>query len=360
MILGLRDRGGDQFGVFVPSNPAVNLTYVGESAGDTLMACGNQTSGWTIENNARCGIFGNGPQGNGEGIGNGEYFYGDNWTDGTYSHDETSLGGLERIQGRPEIAATVFDPVNIVAGAFSAGARWLDADQGDAERAYNIFTTPLGSGTTFAKANGLGDVIAMCENAPLQVGNRVWNDANGNGIQDANEAVFSNVALQLWADTTNNGTPDTQIGSATTDSGGNYLFGGPANSNLSTYSCGSTTGTVDVQVSSSTDDAEQDASSNAVNTTSTDLDFLSNRGSAPNYGHVGMRFNSVTVPVGATITNAYIEFRANGSGVSGGSPSMTISAQAADNAPTFTTGNNNIGARPKTASVPSESSGMGK
>ncbi len=352
MILGLRDRGGDQFGVFAPSNPAVNVTYVGESAGDTLMACGNQTTGWTIENNARCGILGNGPQGNGEGIGNGEYFYGDNWTDGTYSHDETSLGGLERIPGRPEIAATVFDPVNLVAGAFSAGARWLDADQGDAERAYNIFTTPLGSGTTFAKANGLGDVIAMCENAPLQVGNRVWNDANSNGIQDANEAVFANVAMQLWADTTNNGIPDTQIGTVNTDSGGNYLFGGPANSNLSSYACGSTTGTVDVQVSSSSDDAEQDATSNAVNTTSTDLDFLSNRGSAPNYGHVGMRFNNITVPTGATITSASIEFRANGTGVSGGSPSMTIKAQAADNALTFTTGNNNIGGRPTTGSVP--------
>ena len=77
---------------------------------------------------------------------------------------------------------------------------------------------------------------------PLQIGNRVWNDANGNGIQDSNETGIQTVAVQLWADTDNNGTIDAQIGTATTDANGNYIFGGAGNTNLSNYICGATPG----------------------------------------------------------------------------------------------------------------------
>ncbi len=340
LVMGIRDRSGDQMGFFVPSNPTVNALLVGDSAGDTLKACGNQTSGWTLESNSRCGGQGTGVQNNGEGVGNGEFYHGDGWGDGTYFHDEISLGGLEQLFGRPEITSTVYDPVNLNSGAFSAGARWWNNSQGNATRGYNIFTSPRNQGApTFGKANGLGDLIAMCNPAPLQIGNRVWNDTNGNGRQDPGENGIGSVAAQLWADTNSDQTIDTQIGTTVTDSSGNYIFGGTQNTNLSNYSCGTTFSTVDVRVNASTDDAEQTGTT--MNLTSTDLDLDGTL--------VGVRFSNLTIPQGATITNAYIQFTAdNAAVVSLGSPAFTIRGQNIGNAPTFMSTASDISGRATT------------
>ncbi|HSS49624.1 MAG TPA: SdrD B-like domain-containing protein, partial [Thermoanaerobaculia bacterium] len=54
----------------------------------------------------------------------------------------------------------------------------------------------------------------------LSVGDRVWTDANGNGIQDSNEAGISGVTVQLL----NSG--GTVIATTTTNSSGNYTFTG--------------------------------------------------------------------------------------------------------------------------------------
>ena len=207
----------------------------------------------------------------------------------------------------------------VLIGAYDV---YLDADPGN-----------------FGKAGGSGDTEVLCNAAPLQLGNRVWNDANSNGIQDSNETGIQNVAMQIWADTNSDSTVDTQIGTAATDASGNYIFGGANNTNLATYGCGTTTTTVDVRVAGSTDDAEQTGAT--VTTTSGDLDLDGTT--------VGMRFINLNIPQGATITNAYIEFTANNSGtVSAGNPAFTIRAQNIDNAPTFTTANNNISSRATT------------
>ena len=50
------------------------------------------------------------------------------------------------------------------------------------------------------------------------IGDRVWNDANSNGIQDGTEVGIANVAVSLWADGT------TQVGTTTTNAAGNYSF----------------------------------------------------------------------------------------------------------------------------------------
>ncbi|HMS42348.1 MAG TPA: carboxypeptidase regulatory-like domain-containing protein, partial [Pyrinomonadaceae bacterium] len=43
-------------------------------------------------------------------------------------------------------------------------------------------------------------------------------------VQDAGEANYSGVTVQLWADTDSNGTVDTQVGTAVTDANGEYYF----------------------------------------------------------------------------------------------------------------------------------------
>ena len=61
---------------------------------------------------------------------------------------------------------------------------------------------------------------------------------------------------------------------------------------------------------------------------------------------VGMRFLGVTVPVGATITNAYIQFQTDES--SGGASSLSVVGQADANPVTFGSGANDITNRPTT------------
>ena len=52
----------------------------------------------------------------------------------------------------------------------------------------------------------------------LSIGDRVWNDANGNGAQDSGETGYSGVTVQLLSGST-------VIASTTTNSSGNYTFG---------------------------------------------------------------------------------------------------------------------------------------
>ncbi|MGQ0603295.1 MAG: hypothetical protein ACT4QE_16555, partial [Anaerolineales bacterium] len=63
MVLGLRDRFGDQMGNAAPSNPAnPSDLYFGVTGGDTLRACA-AGGGWTLESNGRCDGDGTAPQG---------------------------------------------------------------------------------------------------------------------------------------------------------------------------------------------------------------------------------------------------------------------------------------------------------
>lgn len=105
-------------------------------------------------------------------------------------------------------------------------------------------------------------------------------------------------------------------------------------------------GSVSVRVNAGSDDAEQNLTTNSVVTNSNDLEFTYD--GAPNQS-IGMRFNSITIPKNATITNAYIEFT-NKTSFSG-TVNLTISGQAIDNAPTFTTATSNITSRVKTTAT---------
>ena len=99
-------------------------------------------------------------------------------------------------------------------------------------------------------------------------------------------------------------------------------------------------------VSVSSDDAEQSASG-SMSLTSTDLELIHDTSDQK----VGIRFTGVSIPQGATIVNASVQFAVDA--VSTDATMLTIQAQASDNAPTFTSTNSNISSRTKTtASVP--------
>ena len=104
--------------------------------------------------------------------------------------------------------------------------------------------------------------------------------------------------------------------------------------------------TFDAWVSSSSDDAEERANGD-VNLTSSDLELTFDRSNQT----VGVRFTDLAIPVGSSVTDAYIQFQADES--HSGSTSLTIEGQAADNAATFVTESNNVSVRPRTSAAAS-------
>lgn len=71
------------------------------------------------------------------------------------------------------------------------------------------------------KGIGLGDLIALCDPAPIEIGNRVWTDTDADGIHDAGEASIAGVTVQLIK----NGNV---IATSTIDASGNYYFSSAA------------------------------------------------------------------------------------------------------------------------------------
>jgi hypothetical protein len=110
---------------------------------------------------------------------------------------------------------------------------------------------------------------------------------------------------------------------------------------VTVYPEGTQPNTIEIRIATGNDDAEE-RSSGSMYLTSSDLELVYDRGNQK----VGMRFNGATIPRGATITNAYIQFQADES--HSGTTSLTIQGQDIGNAPIFTSSSGNISSRDKT------------
>ena len=83
----------------------------------------------------------------------------------------------------------------------------------------NPTTGPLGAHSSFDAAE--------CVRGTSSIGDRVWNDTNGDGIQDPGEGGFENVTVDLVWDLDGDGTIDANepvLATRSTDANGNYDF----------------------------------------------------------------------------------------------------------------------------------------
>jgi parallel beta-helix repeat protein len=99
--------------------------------------------------------------------------------------------------------------------------------------------------------------------------------------------------------------------------------------------------TIEVRVAAGSDDAEEQTSG-SVGLGSSDLELVLESSDQT----VGMRFNGVDIPQGATIASAYVQFQVDE--INSEATSLTIQGEAVDNAATFTTVSGNISSRPRT------------
>ncbi|MCC6283448.1 MAG: hypothetical protein IT262_22775, partial [Saprospiraceae bacterium] len=161
---------------------------------------------------------------------------------------------------------------------------------------------------------------------PPLIGNRVWKDTDSAGDQDASEAGIPGVTVTLH-DMTAGGA---QVGSTVTDVNGLYYFGGYDNLNMTPIPV-----TNNVSVSSTinldSDDAEE-TTGGAFTSSSSDLDLGFD---GANQNLAGVRFTGISIPQGATIVSANIQFSADNSAGSSGSPVLVIKGDDTDNALTF-------------------------
>ncbi len=212
LILGFRDRYGDQTGYAAPGTnwPADGSLYYTDAAGDVLRACRIAPGTWAIEGQPGCTVTNGG--GANSGPGGVEWYDGDTYLTGSLrGHEEISLGGLAHNRVRNDTIATGYDTLDDVGGeyAFSNGLFRLDNTSGDKVGQYRIVAG------VFGKAAGLGDIETQCIAAPVEIGNLVWFDADKDGFQDPGEPIVPGVTVDVWS---SDGT--TFIGSATTGSDG--------------------------------------------------------------------------------------------------------------------------------------------
>ena len=102
----------------------------------------------------------------------------------------------------------------------------------------------------------------------------------------------------------------------------------------------------EIRVSAGSDDAEERVSG-SVSLGSSDLELVFDK-PATGDQTVGMRFNAVTIPPGATIVTAYVQFQVDE--ISSDATSLTIEGEATENATTFSGSSGNISSRSRTAS----------
>ncbi|WP_192579011.1 SdrD B-like domain-containing protein [Fibrisoma limi] len=228
MIVSIRDRLGDQYGnLNLGLNPNSTQLFRPISPGDLLRAGQCSPGQWTIENNARiCNGTPTAGANNGQGPGNGEYYFSDAVSVGETVnnvfrpyHLEMSVGGLAVLPGRDEVAATVMDPTtNIDAG----GIRRFRNSNGTGSPSTSVQIYESSNVATFGKANGLGDLEIGCNYQPIEIGNRIFNDGSvqtANGVQDNGQGAsnFANITVQLYQG-------GTLVGTTTSNANGEYYF----------------------------------------------------------------------------------------------------------------------------------------
>ncbi len=109
--------------------------------------------------------------------------------DGSFGWDcpanpSLSLGGLALVPGADRMPATVLSDKG-------SGLGWLDRISGAVQNNVAQLMTEAQEGWV----NGLGDLEALCDMAPVQIGNRVWFDEDTDGVQDGTEPGLPGVKV---------------------------------------------------------------------------------------------------------------------------------------------------------------------
>jgi hypothetical protein len=221
LVLAFRDRFGDQGGRAMPPADGSAGVFDTVSGGDLNRVCRQANGSYAWEGTSGCLNHNTAANnGGGESTTVVEYYPGEYYSDATHGqpHNETAQGAVAMVYGASRMPATVMDPTDINTG----GIGWFDRTNGTMYDQAHDNSYLISDTTTegWGKANGLADLEALCDQAPVQIGDRVWFDSNADGIQDPGEPAVAGVSVQLLPCA--GGAP---LATKTTDANGRYYFG---------------------------------------------------------------------------------------------------------------------------------------
>jgi SdrD B-like domain/Secretion system C-terminal sorting domain len=222
MILSFIDRQGFMGGVSQrrPATGGGNPLFDTYVNGDILRAYKKSDDTFEMESAGKEGPSSSKPAtagaANGEGFAGGEFYYGDQGSGVPFIfHPDNSCGGLAMVPGYPTVLSTFIDPVN----AGTNGVAKLNNTTGAFDGGYEVYNVNTTNPGTQSKCHGLGDLEFLQIEPPIEIGNRVWADADGNGIQDASELGIAGVTMELY-----NAAGTSLLASVNTNANGNYYF----------------------------------------------------------------------------------------------------------------------------------------
>ncbi|WP_370271076.1 SdrD B-like domain-containing protein [Streptomyces sp. V4I8] len=211
MVVGFDDRFVNRMGWQLPATSTSPPTNAVQS-GDINRACPGGDHRFVLDANGGCVNHATAANSGGQNPDVKEFYPGD-WSFGLAadaSHLEISEGSLALSKVETTIPFTAMDPTNKI----GSGVRWIDRTTG--ERSPGSDGNYLND--AFGKTGGMADLEVLCDQAPLQLGNRVWQDTDEDGIQDPGEQPIAGATVSLY-DADGN-----KIGTAITNSRGEYYF----------------------------------------------------------------------------------------------------------------------------------------
>ncbi|MEV5200231.1 SdrD B-like domain-containing protein [Streptomyces sp. NPDC053720] len=195
MLLAFRDRFGDR----APAGPTPNTPGNVLSGGDLDKAC--LAGGvYVMDANNGCGLS---PRGT-------RFF--DNSRMG--SHHNASFAGMALSKAENTIATSGFDPNST---AFGYGTSFVQRD-GKQDPKGGLRLNPPGTVAPFGKGASMGDLEVLCDQAPLQIGNRVWYDPERKSTQEPGQRPVVGATVHLYDES------GKQVGTARTSERGEYYF----------------------------------------------------------------------------------------------------------------------------------------
>jgi len=211
MVIGFDDRFANRMGWQLPAtstSPPINAVQ----SGDINRACRGGDHMFVLDANGGCYNNATAANSGGQNSDVKEFYPGD-WSYGLApdpAHLEISEGGLALSKVETTIPFTAMDPTN----AIGSGVRWID--RGTGQRSPGDDGNYLND--AFGKTGGMADLEVLCDEASLQLGNRVWRDTDEDGIQDPGEQPVVGATVNLY------NAEGQKIGTALTNERGEYYF----------------------------------------------------------------------------------------------------------------------------------------
>ncbi|WP_241002359.1 SdrD B-like domain-containing protein [Streptomyces sp. CB01881] len=174
MLLAFRDRFADRG----PGAPAPGSVASVMSGGDLNKACpANGT--YVMDTNEGCGLSPRGTR-----------FFDTSWG----GHRNTAFAGMALSKVENTIATSAFDPNH---QALGYGTSFLQRN-GQQDPKFGLRLTPAGTNAPFGKGASMGDLEVLCDQAPLQIGNRVWYDPERKGTQSPGQRPVPGATVHLY------------------------------------------------------------------------------------------------------------------------------------------------------------------